>query len=75
MLELVDLHAVAPKQTTPPASIPSFPRAATLPPQEKSSGIAVLLTVLWPGAGHLYLGLTHVCVSGSGDRAADGVAA
>ena len=59
MLGLIDLHAVAPKQTTPPASIPSFPRAATLPPQEKSSGIAVLLTVLWPGAGHLYLGLTQ----------------
>ena len=28
-------------------------------PQEKSSGIALLLTVLWPGAGHLYLGLTQ----------------
>jgi hypothetical protein len=32
---------------------------APLPPQEKSSGVAVLLTVLWPGAGHLYLGLTQ----------------
>jgi hypothetical protein len=30
-----------------------------LPPQEKSSGIALLLTVLWPGGGHLYLGLTQ----------------
>ncbi len=25
---------------------------------EKNSGLAVLFTVLWPGAGHLYLDLT-----------------
>ena len=36
--------------------------AATFPPQEKSSGVAVLLTVLWPGAGHLYLGLTQKAI-------------
>ncbi|HQE15666.1 MAG TPA: hypothetical protein PLD01_11430 [Mycobacterium sp.] len=28
-------------------------------PQEKSSAVAVVLTILWPGAGHLYLGLTQ----------------
>jgi hypothetical protein len=33
-----------------------------LGPQEKSSGIAVLLTVLWPGAGHLYLGLSKKAI-------------
>ena len=27
--------------------------------QEKSSGVAALLTFLWPGGGHLYLGLTN----------------
>jgi hypothetical protein len=27
-------------------------------PAAKSSAVAVLLTVLWPGGGHLYLGLT-----------------
>lgn len=25
--------------------------------EQKSAGVAALLTVLWPGAGHLYLGL------------------
>jgi hypothetical protein len=25
--------------------------------EQKSAGLAALLTVLWPGAGHLYLGL------------------
>jgi hypothetical protein len=30
-----------------------------LPPQEKSSGVALLLTIFWPGGGHLYLGLTQ----------------
>ena len=44
-------------QSAPPAA-PGYPPAVTLGPQEKSSGIAVLLTILWPGAGHLYLGLT-----------------
>jgi len=33
-----------------------------LGPQEKSSGVAVLLTVLWPGAGHLYLGLSKKAI-------------
>ncbi len=27
--------------------------------QEKSSAVAALLTFLWPGGGHLYLGLTN----------------
>lgn len=27
-------------------------------PQPKSSTIAIVLTIVWPGAGHLYLGLT-----------------
>ena len=31
-------------------------------PQEKSSGIALVLTVLWPGGGHLYLGLTQKAI-------------
>jgi hypothetical protein len=26
--------------------------------QGKSGAVAALLTVLWPGAGHMYLGLT-----------------
>ena len=30
-----------------------------VPRSEKSSAVAVLLTILWPGAGHLYLGLTR----------------
>lgn len=30
-----------------------------LPPSEKSSGVAILLTFLWPGAGHIYLGLNN----------------
>ncbi len=34
----------------------------SLGPQEKSSGLAVLLTILWPGAGHLYLGLNKKAV-------------
>ena len=29
-----------------------------VPVGEKSSGLALLLTILWPGAGSLYLGLT-----------------
>ncbi|WP_082691102.1 DUF2510 domain-containing protein [Mycobacterium sp. GA-1199] len=29
------------------------------PPQEKSSAVALLITILWPGGGHLYLGLTR----------------
>jgi Protein of unknown function (DUF2510) len=51
-----------PRAPQPAASVPSFPPAATFPPQEKSSGVAVLLTVLWPGAGHLYLGLTQKAI-------------
>lgn len=31
-------------------------------PAEKSSGLAVLFTVLWPGAGHLYLGFTQKAI-------------
>lgn len=27
--------------------------------QAKSSGLAVLFTILWPGAGHLYIGRTQ----------------
>ncbi len=54
-----DGQAWGPRTPQPSAFVPSFSPAATFPPQEKSSGIAVLLTVLWPGAGHLYLGLTQ----------------
>lgn len=46
----------------PAAPNPGYQPAVVLGPQEKSSGIAVLLTVLWPGAGHLYLGLTKKAV-------------
>ena len=42
----------------PQGPVPVF----QLGPQEKSSGIAVLLTVLWPGAGHLYLGLSKKAI-------------
>lgn len=35
------------------------PHPVQIPPQEKSSAIALLLTILFPGAGHLYLGLTQ----------------
>ena len=31
-------------------------------PQEKASEIALVLTIVWPGAGHLYLGLTQKAV-------------
>lgn len=34
----------------------------TLPFPEKSSAIALILTILWPGGGHLYLGLTQKAV-------------
>ncbi len=57
-----DGQAWGPRAPQAPASVPSFAPAATFPPQEKSSGIAVLLTVLWPGAGHLYLGLTQKAI-------------
>ncbi len=52
-------QAWGPRAPQPSAYAPPFPPAATLPPLEKSSGLALLLTVLWPGAGHLYLGLTQ----------------
>jgi hypothetical protein len=48
----------------PEAPLPQQPITAhpqpyvTLPPDEKSSAVALLLTILWPGGGHLYLGLT-----------------
>ena len=35
------------------------PTSVSIPPQDKSSALALLLTVLWPGGGHLYLGLTQ----------------
>jgi hypothetical protein len=57
-----DGQAWGPRAPQPSVSAPSFPPAATLPPQEKSSGVAVLLTVLWPGAGNLYLGLTQKAI-------------
>lgn len=47
---------------SPPPPTPVYQPGVSLGPQEKSSGIAVLLTVLWPGAGHLYLGLTKKAV-------------
>ena len=46
----------------PPPPPPVYQPGVSIGPQEKSSGIAVLLTVLWPGAGHLYLGLTKKAV-------------
>jgi hypothetical protein len=33
--------------------------AVSFPRPEKSSGIAAVLTIFWPGAGHLYLGMTQ----------------
>jgi hypothetical protein len=54
-----DGQAWGPRAPQSSAYVPPFPPAATLPRQDKSSGIALLLTVLWPGAGHLYLGLTQ----------------
>jgi Protein of unknown function (DUF2510) len=54
-----DGQAWGPRAPQPSTYIPPFHLAATFRPQEKSSGVAVLLTVLWPGAGHLYLGLTQ----------------
>jgi hypothetical protein len=38
---------------------PVAPTSVSIPPQDKSSALALLLTVLWPGGGHLYLGLTQ----------------
>ena len=31
--------------------------AHSSPRAQKSAGVATLLTILWPGAGHLYLGM------------------
>jgi hypothetical protein len=55
-----------------PSSPPPLPAAAVpvvqsqvgqavvvYPRAEKSSGLALLFTILWPGAGSLYLGLTR----------------
>ena len=39
-----------------------YVQPAVLPPSEKSSGVALLLTILWPGAGHLYLGLNSKAI-------------
>lgn len=49
--------------TSPPplpvVQSPSIARTpVVIPVGEKSSGLALLLTILWPGAGSLYLGLT-----------------
>ncbi len=57
-----DGQAWGPRAPQPSVYVPPFQQAATFPPQEKSSGVAVLLTVLWPGAGHLYLGLTQKAI-------------
>lgn len=57
-----DGNGWATEATPPPGPVPGYPPTVILRPQEKSSGIAVLLTVLWPGAGHLYLGLTKKAV-------------
>jgi hypothetical protein len=46
----------------PWTATPPFQSAVGLPPQEKSSGIALLLAILWPGSGHLYLGLTKKAI-------------
>ncbi len=43
---------------TAPLPSTNYATARTYATSEKSSGLAVLFTVLWPGAGHLYLGLT-----------------
>lgn len=46
-------------QTALPTSSTAPGPAAYLPINLKSSGLAVVLTILWPGVGHLYLGLSH----------------
>lgn len=45
-----------------PNAAAAVPPIMQFPVQEKSGGIAVLLTVLWPGVGHLYLGLTQKAI-------------
>ena len=44
----------------PPAAMVPMPQQAVVAyvPAQKSSGLALLFTILWPGAGHLYLGLS-----------------
>ena len=42
--------------TGQPPSGPATARAVGNTPEPKSFGIAILLTILWPGAGHLYIG-------------------
>ena len=42
----------------PPPGMAPYQPVMAYGPQEKSSGIALLLGILWPGAGHVYLGLT-----------------
>lgn len=47
----------------PPGGVPPLqPPPMAFPPQEKSSAVAVVLTILWPGAGQLYLGLTQKAI-------------
>ena len=52
----------AAQPTVPPRAqyVPSAPDpyAMQYRASEKSSGIALILTILWPGAGSIYLGLT-----------------
>lgn len=55
----------------PPQASPQWgfvpPPVFVAPPSPKSSGIAILLSFLWPGAGHLYVGADYP--GGSNDKA------
>lgn len=63
-------------QQPPYGSVPYQPQpqwgavpqpAFVAPPSPKSSGIAIVLSFLWPGAGHLYVGADYP--GGSNDKA------
>jgi hypothetical protein len=64
------------QQQPPYGSVPYQPQpqwgtvpqpAFVAPPSPKSSGIAIVLSFLWPGAGHLYVGADYP--GGSNDKA------
>jgi hypothetical protein len=59
-------YGPVPPQATPQwGTVP--PPVFMAPPSPKSSGIAILLSFLWPGAGHLYVGADYP--GGSNDKA------
>src|SRR4051794_27303242 len=66
----IDARAViCPKCGVPQSAVAPTPFAPQTP-EEKSPGLAILLSFLWPGSGHLYVGsdtekgIAFTCISG-----------